>query len=442
MQRPDEIQEMNQAISNGRFQESLDKFAQISAERITAARPLEANPAYVAASRGQVETLLFLAEHGVKFYDIGLPNGDTLLDVIMKKSRGSDQNGKMGLLLACLGAQFGKEDESELAYADYPHRKIFQDFFYNLSTWKRIKEDLVLYFHKACELNLRATVKLLLNYTVPDKVELQRHFRGQGGSGSIMRTQDKTSQLQQFENLEKTGLTRGMTAAHMASAPQHRLTDAQLEQVQKKLTEDRQKIEEEQRKRSMELPEAGDWAILLNARDGQNVTALHIAARFGYRDLITDLLELGADPSLKTKDGETPAQVALRNEIKQEQIQPILDMTKENYSAPKVIPAAAEIAPPVAQKANPHVIASLIKGCQGQGKPNFNLLKIFISKITEKEDWQQVYDGLLNKTKLVALLKEYLTQNPNASLNLPLELQKQVNEVDTVTKEPSSTLTS
>lgn len=136
MQKPNELQKLNEAITGNKLEVIAQELKTIKAEQINAVQPLENNPVYLAVVKGNVDALLLFIEHGVNL-NLVETNGDTLLDVIMKRARGFDVCGQMALLLASLGAKFAKEEETALERADYTHRKVFEDFFYhNIPTWQ------------------------------------------------------------------------------------------------------------------------------------------------------------------------------------------------------------------------------------------------------------------------------------------------------------------
>ena len=54
--------------------------------------------------------------------------------------------------------------------------------------------------------------------------------------------------------------------------------------------------------------------VSVNALDVNKTTALHIAAREGHTDIISFLLEHGADVRLKDYKGRNPLQLAIEKE--------------------------------------------------------------------------------------------------------------------------------
>jgi hypothetical protein len=59
-------------------------------------------------------------------------------------------------------------------------------------------------------------------------------------------------------------------------------------------------------------------AVSINAQDEQGFTLLHYAARAGMAGAVQILLDRGADPAIRAKDGTTPAEVAKLPEIRSE----------------------------------------------------------------------------------------------------------------------------
>ena len=57
-------------------------------------------------------------------------------------------------------------------------------------------------------------------------------------------------------------------------------------------------------------------AISVNTQDEDGYTLLHYAAQLGSLPAVSALLERGADPSLKTKDGKTAAMLATIPEVR------------------------------------------------------------------------------------------------------------------------------
>ena len=60
--------------------------------------------------------------------------------------------------------------------------------------------------------------------------------------------------------------------------------------------------------------------IFVNAQDKSGDTALNIAARIGNRSIISQLLEVGADPSIANKAGLRPVDFGVGGDISGEEV--------------------------------------------------------------------------------------------------------------------------
>lgn len=275
--------------------------------------------------------------------------------------------------------------------------------------------------------------KAILDFFPPYRVFLRQYRHEQiSGPASLERHEQMPSgptppvtgkTAVYFENMEKQNLTAGLTAGHMAPAPQLTLSQAAEEEIRKIKEEAMRKHMEERNQYEEQMPSPEYSVIDVNVKGEEDITALHIVSRLGFKSSIVYLLEQGADPLAKTKDGETPAQHAIRNGVKQELIQPLLDVTKEEYPKPSVLPQLEEKAGSVAKnKVSPTLIASVIKGCQGKG--SYNMFKVLAKKLST-EEWQQVHDGLINKTNFFENVKQFLKENPTYD-QLPSSIRQQV----------------